>query len=224
MGSDKAKDSQTYGDELPQHTVTLGTYRIGRTPVTNAQYKVFVGATGSQAPGHWSNGGIPRGKEDHPVISVSLQDAQAFCQWAGARLPTEAEWEKAARGTDGRIYPWGNEAPDKDRCNFNMNVKDTTPVGRYLVGASPYGVLDMAGNVWEWTSSAWGKSVSKPDFAYPYGPGDGREDQSRTDVRRVLRGGSWDLVARDVRSASRNWDNPGSRYDDVGFRVASPGL
>ena len=252
MGSDKAMDPQAYDDELPQHTVTLPRYRIARVPVTVAQFAVFVQATGHVTTaekegsswtwtGKWEQvkGAMwraPRGpgsdvsqKGEHPVTCVSWLDAAAFCTWAGVRLPSEAEWEKAARGSstgsgDGRIYPWGNEAPDANRCNFNMNVKDTTAVGQYPKGLSPYGVLDMAGNVWEWTSSAWGKGFEKPDFAYPYNPGDGREDQSSTDVRRVLRGGSWNNEARNVRSANRNRNDPGNRNDNAGFRVASHGF
>ena len=103
------------------------------------------------------------------MVNVSWEDAQAFCQWAGVRLPSEAEWEKAARGTDGRIYPWGDQSPTKELCNFGGNIGDTTPVDRYPGGASPFGVLDMSGNVWEWTAQA--------EFApYPYDPADGRED------------------------------------------------
>ena len=224
MGSDKQKDKDAYDAELPQHTVTLAAYRIGRTPVTNVQYKLFADATGHEAPRHWLNGQIPKGKENHPVVNVSWHDAQAFCDWAKARLPTETEWEKAARGTDGRIYPWGNEAPDASRCNFNRNVGDTTPVGKYPKGKSPYGVLDLAGNVWEWTSTIWGKNFDKPDFAYPYDPNDGREDRDKTDVRRVLRGGSWFNEARNVRSAFRIGKDPAACNFDAGFRVTSPGL
>ncbi len=247
MGSDKKKDKDAFDDELPQHTVTLAAYRIGRTPVTVAQFAQFVQATGYVTTaekegwsytwsGSWeqvkgASWRAPRGpgsdvhqKGDHPVTCVSWLDAQAFCAWAGARLPTEAEWEKAARGADGRIYPWGNEAPDASRCNFNLNVGDTTPVGQYPKGKSPYGVLDLAGNVWEWTSTIWGKNSDKPDFAYPYDPNDGREDRDRTDVRRLLRGGSWYFVARHVRSAFRDGNDPGVRFVDLGFRLAAPGL
>ncbi len=178
--------------------VSLPVYALAKTLVTNRQYKAFVDATGRKAPGHWDEGKIPAGKEYHPVVNVRWDDAQAFCRWAGLRLPSEAEWEKGARGMDGREYPWGNEKPDDKRCNFAMNVKDTTAVGRYPAGASPYGMLDMAGNVWEWCED-WYDSEHK---------------------ERVLRGGSWGVESRSVRSANRDRDIPDLRNDVVGFRCA----
>ena len=117
-------------------------------------------ATRQVAPEHWKKDQIPAGKENHPVVYVSWQDAVAFCRWLSEasvkaiRLPTEAEWEKAARGADGRIWPWGNQQPTEKLCNFDMKVRDTTLVRAAIpTGASPYGALDMAGNVWEWTPS-----------------------------------------------------------------------
>ena len=186
-----------YGDDKKR--VKLDAFAIAKTPVTNQQYKAFVDATGHSAPTHWNNGIIPAGKEQHPVVYVSWDDAQAFCQWAGVALPTEQQWEKAARGTDGRTYPWGNEAPDKTRCNFNKDVGDTTPVGKYPAGAN--GLFDMAGNVWEWCADWYLK-----------------------DSYRVLRGGSWWTTGKEsVRCAFRDGYGPGFRFDNVGFRVVSPG-
>ncbi|MBU6361523.1 MAG: SUMF1/EgtB/PvdO family nonheme iron enzyme [Chloroflexi bacterium] len=173
----------------PQHRVTLPEYWIGKTSVTVAQFAAFVRATGYSADAR----ALRSGKDNHPVNYVSWFDAQAFCKWASemlkrtVRLPSEAEWEKAARGTDGRTYPWGEAAPDKSRANYNNNVGDTTPVGQYSPqGDSPYGCVDMAGNVWQWTNSLY-----KP---YPYNANDGRENSSDTGGR-VVRGGSFNFNA-----------------------------
>jgi len=246
MGSDKAKDKHAYADELPLHRLYLPEYRIARVPVTVMQFTQFIQATGYQTTAEkegsaWSwngskweaikgaNWAHPRGpasdvmqKANHPVTCVSWPDALAFCAWAGVRLPTEAEWEKAARGTDGHLWPWGNEAPTKERCNFGRNVGDTTPVGNYPKGASPYGCLDMAGNVGEWTSSLWGQNVEKPDYGYPYNAHDGREDPAAAG-RRVVRGGSFVNFGYFVRCAYRSLISPDFRFNYIGFRVMSPG-
>jgi formylglycine-generating enzyme required for sulfatase activity len=193
-----------YGED--KQKVDLPEYRLGRTPVTNAQYKAFVDATGHRRPNHWKNGAIPKGKENHPVVNVSWGDAQAFCKWASQvtgqamRLPSEQEWEKGARGTDGREYPWGSQAPDQQRCNFNNNVKDTTPVGKYSpAGDSPYGCADIAGNVWEWCDSWY----------------DGERN------RRVLRGGAFDDYEYSIRCAYRGYNHPNDRDWNLGFRVCA---
>ena len=146
MGS-AAGDKVAFSDEMPQQTVYLDEYLIGKYDVTNAQYAAFAQATNRS----WS---MPAGKENHPVVNVSWDDAVAFCQWASQitgrriQLPSEAQWEKAARSTDGRLFPWGNDEPNASRLNFNSYVGDTTPVGKYSpAGDSPYGAADMAGNV-----------------------------------------------------------------------------
>ena len=189
MGSDPKVDNDASANEQPQHRLHLPDFYIGKYPVTNEQYAAFVKATHGAAPRHWKNGQIPAGKGNHPVVSVFWKDAVAFCRWLSQasgtplQLPTEAEWEKAARGVDGRLYPWGKQPPTKELCNFGGNVGDTTPVGQYPAGASPCGALDMAGNVWEWT-----RSLHRP---YPYQPEDGRNSPDGEGLR-VVRGGSWD--------------------------------
>lgn len=206
---------------------------IGKYPVTNREYKEFIDTTGHAVPfGDWDSARpynwdsrkrtYPASRDDHPVVLVSWHDARDYCNWLREktgkpyRLPTEAEWEKAARGVDGRTYPWGNEF-DKDRCNTSESgIGITTRVGHYSPkGGSPYGACDMAGNIWEWCSSLI--------WDYPYNPDDGREDLE-AEGRRVLRGGSWNIGQDYARCAYRLRYYPGSRDYDFGFRVAaSPG-
>ncbi len=212
MGSDKTKDSQAYDNELPQHRVTLAAYQMAQFPVTVAEYGSFVRA-GQKEPQNWQS---QLERPDHPVVYVSWHDAVAYAAWLAEltgqpwRLPTEAEWEKAVRGTDGRIYPWGN-GWDKTRANTSDGGPGTTtPVGSYPTGASPCGAQDLAGNVWEWTSSLF-----KP---YPYNSNDGREQPESTD-NRVLRGGSWNYDPRRARAAYRVNCTPDIFYGDGGFRV-----
>ena len=241
MGSGE-DDRDAYDDEKPPRKIYLDAFWIDLHPVTNAMFKRFVKETGYQTeaekkgmswavlpkgmgffsdpePGiNWQHPyGLESdlsGKEDHPVVQVSWNDAQVYCQWAGRRLPTEAEWEKAARGTDGSIYPWGNAAPNDKLLNFNWNVGDTTPVGKYPDGASPYGALDMAGNVWEWIADWYDENYYKDaPTRNPTGPISGQY--------RALRGGSWfNDDARVVRAGNRNWVNPALAYYFGSFRCA----
>jgi iron(II)-dependent oxidoreductase len=177
------------------------------------------------------------GKADHPVVNVTWREALEYCNWlqtmmgkdlpaaAGrVRLPTEAEWEKAARSPvaeEVREWPWGNEF-DKDKCNSEEGgKKSTTPVGIYSpLGDSPYGIVDMAGNVWEWTVSLWGLDLFNPKYRYPYQPQDGREKlDASPSVYRVVRGGAFNSRQGSVRTAYRYWFDPRARSDGVGFRV-----
>jgi formylglycine-generating enzyme required for sulfatase activity len=230
MGSDPEKDKDAYEEEQPQHTLYLPDYFIAKTPVTNAQYAAFVEATGHRSPSHWEGRQPPKGKETHPVVEVSWYDAVDYCNWLAEvtdkayRLPSEAEWEKGARGTDGRIYPWGNEW-DPKRCNFLWSSgSNITSVDAYPQGASPYGLLDMAGNVWEWTRSLWGKDWEKPDFKYPYNLEDGRENlKAGDDILRVVRGGAFNDHEGVVRCAARDWDIPYVQLRNRGVRpVVAP--
>ncbi len=215
MGSDPQKDKDARGLEQPQSAPYLADYYLAKTAVTNAQYAAFVQAAGHIPPRYWENAGPPRGKENHPVVGVSWYDAVAYCHWLSTvtgkpyRLPTEAEWEKAARGTAGRIYPWGDQW-DAKRCNTKEGGKgDTTPVGAHPQGISPYGLMDMSGNVWEWTSSLY--------WDYPYRGDDGRENAALSDSR-VLRGGSWLNQYDSARTAYRRSYTPAYHSRIHGFR------
>ncbi len=213
MGSDAVAAFAPDPDEAPRHHVSCSAFSIGRTPVTNAQYRLFVDASGHPAPSHWPGGEIPAGRELHPVTYVSHADAAAFCRWAGGWLPTEVEWERAARGDDGRAWPWGDEAPAPDLATFATT--DTSPVGSHPRGAGPFGALDLAGNAWEWTASAL-----RP---YPYDAGDGREGEASASPR-VVRGGAYIHGPGEIRCSFRHGQLPGTVDHYVGFRlVCEPG-
>ena len=217
MGS---ADSEGYRNEKPQRTVYLGSYYIDKFEVTNVQYREFMRETGCEPPRDWSD--YDTRKLNHPVVGVSWYDAVAYAEWAGKRLPTEAEWEKAARGTDGRNYPWGNIPPDtggRYRANYKVErygatnrYSNTSPVGSFPLGASPYGVMDMAGNVWEWCSDWYDSGYyRKAPTQNSTGPSAGKH--------RVLRGGAWlndDTFY--LRCAARGWHAPALRFHYVGFR------
>ena len=206
----------TLPDEAPAHEVVVDAVELSANPVTNAQYLAFVVATARAAPAHWVDGVIPSGLEDHPVTYVDWDDATAFCEWAGVRLPSEAEWEKGARSADARMYPWGSDSLTAARANAGSDLKhgSTSPVASHRDGSSPYGLLDMAGNVWEWVSTAYA--------AYPYRAGDGREDPASPE-QRVLRGGSFaSPTPSHLRCARRSRSHRGRRAAHIGFRVARP--
>jgi len=217
-------------DEKPVHQVHLDEYYIDKYEVTNRQYKQFCDATGRSYPsdpGFSGMSGYFSNYSDYPVVNVSWDDAAAYCTWAGKRLPTEAEWEKAARGTDSRKYPWGNSELTGRTCNFADKSTDyswsdkswndghayTAPVGNYQDGASPYGCMDMAGNVWEWCADWYDISYyGRSPGSNPTGPSSGSA--------RVGRGGSWLNDAWLMRCASRIRLAPSTRYGNLGFRCA----
>jgi formylglycine-generating enzyme required for sulfatase activity len=219
MGSpeEQAKKGGVREDETPQFRVSLGEYWIGKYPVTNAEYQSFVRETSHSSPQGWNGVDYPAEKGGHPVTSVTWKDCLAYCHWLSERtgksygLPSEAEWEKAARGPAGRIYPWGNEFDPEKLNSKEGGVGDTTPVGQYSPESdSPYGIADAAGNVWEWTRSLY--------KAYPYNPEDGRESMDSGDPR-VLRGGAYRNVATFVRCAVRFRNSSSFRDLAFGFRV-----
>jgi iron(II)-dependent oxidoreductase len=213
------------------HRLFLPAFYIDKNLVTVAQYARFIQAKGPLGPMgemyldvgdpdnriHNRNGVWVAEKdyEKHPAAEMAWHGAVAYCKWAGKRLPSEAEWEKAARGTDGRLYPWGNEKPRPDLAFFGGFRGETVPVGRFPKGASPYGVLDMAGQVWEWT-----RSIHRP---YPYNPKDGRESLTANEPR-VARGGNASSGELGLTATSREIIFPGRQatgHAYFGFRCAS---
>ena len=226
MGYDSTNLAETYccPDAQPLHTVTLGVYSIDKYEVTNARYKACVDAGQCTAPADSNSASHltyygDAAFNDYPVIWVNWHQATAFCTWAGKRLPTEAEWEKAARGSsDTRMYPWGNTMPDCTKVNHwdtmghgHMCVGDTSQVGSYPAGASPYGAMDMAGNVWEWVNDWYGGDY------YSVSPGDNPQGPA-TGEYRVRRGGSWDFTEGDVNFAGRGRNLPDYWSAGGGFR------
>lgn len=230
MGSGP-RETQARDNTRPLHACDLPyPYRIARFPVTVAQFREFVHGSGHRP----ADSGSLLGLDSWPVVRVSLDDARAFCRWLTARrresglledgwemrLPSEAEWEKAARGSDDRLYPWGDE-PDPDRANCaETGIGEVGAVGCFPGGASPYGCEEMSGNVWEWTLSLWGPGPGDPAFLYPYDPADGREDQGAPpEVFRVLRGGPFLVASRHARCSYRGRAQADGWNEFIGFRV-----
>ncbi len=238
MGSEAGQSN-----EHPQRTVYLDAYQIDRYEVTNLQYQQFVAATQARAPRYWSDGRYPAGLADAPVVGVSWEESAAYCEWAGERLPTEAEWEKACRGTDGRTYPWGDDW-DASRANVGrpftearagvwdeawtfLTVKPRSstmpslrPIGTYPSGASPFGVMDMVGNAAEWVADwyNWSDYSALPD-RNPQGSG--------PQWNHSLRGSSWYLPYGDLleaqdrsRCSRRDASHAGDSDARLGFRCA----
>ncbi len=226
MGSQSGPGIAAY--ELPRHQVVLPAYQIGKYPVTNQQYAEFIKREKQRdVPTGWFLRQPPRDKLEHPVTGISWFDAKAYCEWLSKatgrryRLPTEAEWEKAARGTDGRQYPWG-DVWETGRCP--QGSQGTAPVSAYPGGAGVYGCCDLLGNVQQWTSTLWGGKPDQPDFPYPYDAGDGREDaeaeQQLNQTYRIHRGGSYRDPATELRCTARGFSPPDSKVAWRGLRVA----
>jgi formylglycine-generating enzyme required for sulfatase activity len=226
MGSDKIDTegrAQEFGamkpwfmDEHPSHVVNLPSYFMDVTEVTNAAYALYLEGTGAPVPKGWSRNILAPENRMKPVTGVNWFESDAYCRWLGKRLPTEAEWEKAARGTDAREFPWGNTFDANKGNTGATRLGAVTPVGQFPEGKSPYGLLDMAGNVWEWTDSWYqpypGTDYTSKDFGKTY---------------KVIRGGGWGGVGHYTldhfyRSAYRFYIDPSIGFNDAGFRCAKP--
>ena len=208
MGSDEEDD-----DARPVHGVRVSPFWMARYEVTREQYERFMTETGHAKPAQWTNK-LLAASSSQPVVGVTWDDALQFCRWAGGRLPTEAEWEFAARGTTTRRYPWGDEEPDPTRASFHLDVGfgSTRPVGTAQEGASPFGIMDLAGNVFEWCSDWYGsRYYAESPKENPPGPPSGEQ--------RVMRGGAWISMPDACRSAARAKYPPASRSTLVGFRL-----
>ncbi|MEC7640563.1 MAG: SUMF1/EgtB/PvdO family nonheme iron enzyme [Nitrospinota bacterium] len=202
-----AESKEWYQSETPAQAAFLPSYHIDKYEVTVAQYKKYLEMTGNPPPKDFDNPKFNQPK--HPVVGVTWKEAQNYCRSLGKRLPTEAEWEKAARGSDGRRYPWGNTS-DQNKANARGkqdNHRYTAPIGKFPDGQSPYGVMDMAGNAWEWTKD-W------------YGPYHGNDQKSELfgEKFKVIRGGSWNSNMDLARSALRGKSLPDKGYNYIGFR------
>ena len=209
MGSNERWD-----DEAPEHISSTQKFYIDLNEVTNADYKKFTDDTKRETPYHWPEGNLPKSKEQHPVIYVSWFDADKYCKWTGKRLPTEQEWEKAARGSDGFIYPWGNQWSLDKSNNPYKNSTGTVPIGSFPEGKSPYGLNDMSGNVWEWVDSYYLPHPGNPVTRAEYGKD-----------KRVLKGGSWfDCLSYgcglSAPTFNRSFFTPEVKNNSFGFRCA----
>ena len=204
-------------DERPAHKIQISAFYMDKYEVTVKQYAAFLQESGGDRPSEWKTMN-KSSNQNRPVMGVDWADATRYCKWAGKRLPTEAEWEKAARGTDGRLYPWGNEPPTPVHANYGKkewnNHEALVPVGTLEAGKSPYGIYDMAGNVWEWVSDWYDNEY------YKHSPSDSPTGPP-TGGFKVIRGGSWNTSARNLRAADRYFDPPSFRSQYVpGFRCA----
>lgn len=199
-------------NENPEHLVQVKAFYLDRFEVTNLQYKDFIDATGRRTPVHWQSGNFLTGRADHPVVNVTWEDARAYADWVNKRLPTEAEWEWAARGTEGREYAWGKQV-NQDFANFNHPEGGTSSVDKYIKGQSEFGVWDMCGNVGEWVND-WYEATYYADSSGsdPQGPPDGRQ--------KVYRGGGYQTNRIDIRALSRHNAIPTMYQDYIGFRCA----
>ena len=230
MGSN---DSEAFNDEKQVHIVYVDAFYMDIYEVTNTRYKAFVDANPQWQKDNiphkyhngdylrcWRGNSYPSGKGNHPVVYVSWYAAMAYAQWAGKRLPTEAEWEKAARGgLAGQKYPWGNDT-DTTKANYDKEIGDTTPVGSYAPNG--YGLYDMAGNVWEWCVDAYERNFyARSARRNPVADWVGKDfARVQSDTERVLRGGSWDIAAPGLRAANRDRFTPADPDADIGFRCA----